>query len=343
MNVAIVGATGAVGCELLEVLRTRAFPVERLRLLASPRSAGRSMEWNGRQLAVEPLSAAAFEGLDLAFFSAGAAVSREFAPAAVRAGVVVIDNSSAFRMDSKVPLVVPEINPEAARTHAGILAVPNCTAIILCMAVAPLHRVSPIARLVVTTYQAVSGAGARALAELNEQTADVLAGRPVRPQALPHPIAFNLFSHNAPVGDDGYNGEETKVMQETRRLLDAPDLAITATCIRVPIPRAHCLAINATFRERLTEQQAREALAAAPGVRIVDDRAANRFPMPIDASNRDEVLVGRLRPDASQPPGRGLDLFACGDQLRKGAALNAVQIAELMMDKHGQYKLSGSA
>lgn len=250
---------------------------------------------------------------------------------AAKAGAIAIDNSSAFRMEPDVPLAVPEVNGEQIAKHKGIISVPNCTAIILCMAIWPLHRASRIARVVVSTYQAVSGAGARALAELHEQTVEVIRGRPAEPRVLPHPIAFNLFSHNTAIGADGYNEEETKVMQETRRIMGEPKLALTATCIRVPIPRAHSESINLTFEGSLSEAAAREALSKAPGVRLVDDRPANRFPMPADASGGDDVLVGRIRGDASQAAGKGLDLFACGDQLRKGAALNGVQIAEQLL------------
>lgn len=331
MKAAIIGATGAVGLELLRVLEQRRFPVTELRLLASERTAGRVLDFRGEKLGVDALRPEALHGVEVVFFSAGRAIAREYAPRAARAGAVVIDNSSAFRMDAGVPLVVPEINGETIAGHRGILAVPNCTAIILCMAVWPLHRVSPVERIVVSTYQAVSGAGARALAELDRQMQDLAAGREARAEVLPYPIACNLFSHNTPVGPDGSNEEETKVMQEARKIMSAPDLRISATCVRVPIPRAHSESINLAFHGSLDESRAREILAGSPGVRVVDDRAANRFPMPLEASGGDDVLVGRIRADASQPPGRGLDLFACGDQLRKGAALNAVQMAELSL------------
>ncbi|MCK6457923.1 MAG: aspartate-semialdehyde dehydrogenase [Phycisphaerae bacterium] len=330
MNVAIVGATGAVGAEFLSVLIQRRFPVTNLRAFASNRSAGTRIEFAGRPVMVESLAPGCFDGCHLAFFSAGKTISREFAPTAVRAGAIVIDNSSAFRMQPDVPLGVPEINPDAIRGYRGIVAVPNCTAIILCMAVWPLHRAARLQRIVVSTYQAVSGAGARALRELHEQIEAAAAGRALVPKALPYPIVNNLFSHNTSIGPEGSNEEESKVIEETRRILGAPDLAISATCIRVPVPRAHSESINLTFADTLGELKARELLAAAPGVRVVDDREHNRFPMPIDASGGDDVLVGRIRADPSQPPGRGLSLFACGDQLRKGAALNAVQIAELV-------------
>ncbi len=331
VRVAVVGASGAVGQEFLQVLEQRRFPITELRLFGSERSAGKSASFAGRNINISKLSADAFKGIDFAFFSAGKTVSREYCPLAAKAGAVAIDNSSAFRMDPEVPLAVPEINGDQIARHQGIISVPNCTAIILCMAIWPLHRASRIARVVVSTYQAVSGAGARALTELHDQTVEVIRGRPAAPQILPHPIAFNLFSHNTAIGPDGYNEEETKVIQETRRIMSEPKLALTATCIRVPIPRAHSESINLTFEGSLSESAAREALAKAPGVQLVDDRVGNKFPMPADASGGDDVLVGRIRTDASQPAGKGLDLFACGDQLRKGAALNGVQIAEFLM------------
>lgn len=332
MNIAIVGATGAVGQELLRVLEQRRTPVASLRLFASERSAGATLPFRKTSHKVEPLTRSAFDaaGFDYAFFSAGASVSRDYAPIAVRSGAVVIDNSSAFRMDAEVPLGVPEINAEAIRAHRGIIAVPNCTAIILCMAVHPLHRLGRIRRIVVSTYQAISGAGARALAELQEQTRQAAAGQPVTPKVLPHPVIHNVFSHNTAIGPDGYNGEETKVVHETRKILGDDTILVSPTCVRVPVPRAHAESINLTFERPVTVAQAREALSRAPGVRLVDDRERNTFPMPVDASGGDDVLVGRIREDLSQPDGRGLNLFACGDQLRKGAALDAVQILEVL-------------
>ncbi len=332
MRIAIVGATGAVGQELLHVLAQRHTPVEALGLFASPRSAGVPVDFRSQKLEVEPLADDSFKRakFDVVFFSAGATISREHAPRAVQAGAVVIDNSSAFRMEPHVPLGVPEINPDAIRKHQGIIAVPNCTAIILCMAVYPLHRLSRIRRIVVSTYQAISGAGARALAELEDQTRCMAEGLPVSAKVLPHPVIHNVFSHNTAIGADGYNGEESKVIQETRKILGDAEMLISPTCIRVPVPRAHSESINLTFEKPVTVQQAREALSHAPGVRLVDDREHNHFPMPIEASRGDPVLVGRLREDPSQPDGRGMNLFACGDQLRKGAALDAVQILELL-------------
>ncbi|MEK6644150.1 MAG: aspartate-semialdehyde dehydrogenase [Planctomycetota bacterium] len=329
-TIAILGATGAVGQEFLAILAERATPMKSLRLLASPRSAGKTVNFRGEAILIEAVGPRSFDGVDIALFSAGASVSKEWAPVAVKAGAVVIDNSSAFRMDPEMPLVIPEINPQAIG-GARIIANPNCSTIIMNMAVWPLHRVKRATRIVVSTYQAASGAGWQAMQELENQAREMLAGRPATPQVFPHPIAFNLFSHNTMIGPDGYNVEESKMILETRKIFGEPTLAITATCVRVPVLRAHSESVNITFEHPITEQEARDILAAAPGVKIVDDRAANYFPMPKDATGQDACLVGRIRQDISQPDGRGLELFVCGDQLRKGAALNAVQIAECLV------------
>jgi aspartate-semialdehyde dehydrogenase len=330
-NIAIVGATGAVGLELISCLETRGFPVGTLRLLASPRSAGKTLRFRGEDLPVEALSDASFAGIDIALFSAAGATSKQYADAAVRAGAVVIDNSSAFRMSPEVPLVVPEVNGAAAATHRGIVANPNCVAAIAVVALAPLHRAHPIRRLTIATYQAASGAGAAAMRELIDATAAHLRGDVFTPAVFPHPYAFNLFSHNADVDPaSGYNGEELKVVAETRKILDTPDLPVSITCIRIPVLRAHALAMNVEFDTPVSADAARALLSGAPGIRIVDDRAANHFPMPSEASGADEILVGRLRTDLGDPSGRTLAMFVAGDQLRKGAALNAVQIAELL-------------
>lgn len=330
-HVAIAGATGAVGTEFLHLLETREFPMESLRLLASERSAGRTLPFRNRPHTVELLTADSFRGIDIAFFSAGGSRSREFAPAAVNAGALVVDNSSAYRMDPDVPLVIPEINPEDIATHRGIIANPNCSTIIMLMAVAPLRKLAPIRRIVVSTYQAASGAGAQAMQELLDQSYDVLHNRPVTPHAFPYPIAFNLFSHNTKIDSTGYNEEERKMIYESRKILHDPDLKITATCIRVPVVRAHSESVNIEFEpgQRPPLDEIRAALAAFPGVVLVDDRENNRFPMPLEASGRDEVLVGRLREDLSNDD--AIDLFLSGDQVLKGAALNAVQIAEKWM------------
>lgn len=328
LNVAIVGATGVVGQEMLAILESRAFPLASLKLLASARSVGKEVRFRGETLKLELADEGAFKGVDVVLASAGSSVSCALAPAIKAAGAVLVDNSSAFRMDPTVPLVVPEVNGEQIARHQGIIANPNCVAIILTVAVAPLHRAVPIERIVVATYQSASGAGLAAMQELESQTREVLAGGTPQPQALPHPIAFNVFSHNAPIGPDGYNGEEDKVIVETQKILGAPDLRLTATCVRVPVMRAHSEAINLTFSKPLNEAVARELLANAPGLALVDEREANTFPMPLVASGQDDVLVGRIRQDRSQPDERGLELFVCGDQLRKGAALNTLQIAE---------------
>jgi len=333
-SVAIVGATGAVGVELLRCLEARGFPIRSLRLLASPRSAGRAMAFRGENLLVEPLTESSFAGVDLALFSAGSGISKQYAPIAVREGAVVVDNSSAFRMDPTVPLVVPEVNAGALAGHRGIVANPNCVAAIATVALAPLHRAHPIRRLHMATYQAASGAGAAAMEELRASTAAYLNGDTFTPAVLPHPYAFNLFSHNADVDSDtGYNGEELKVVAETRRILDVAALPIGITCIRVPVLRAHAMAITAEFDVEVTPEEARALLGQALGVRVVDDRAGNRFPMPSEASGQDDVLVGRIRRDLGDPSGRSLALFVAGDQLLKGAALNAVQIAEVLLGK----------
>ena len=329
-TVAIVGATGAVGNEFRTLIKQRGWNAEHYVMLASARSAGREVHLGGRGYVVQELTDSSFEGVDLALFSAGGSTSQRFAPVAARAGAVVIDNSSAFRMDPEVPLVIPEINPQDAQNHRGIIANPNCSTIVLLMAVWPLHRVSRVRRIVVSTYQAVSGAGLRAMEELQRQTRDVLAGKTPRPEVFPHPCAFNLFSHNSPIDATGYNAEERKMLHETHKILHDEAIAVTATCVRVPVLRAHSEAVNLTFEKPMTAHQAREILAAAPGVRVVDQLDPPHFPMPIEATGIDEVLVGRIRQDISQPDGRGIDLFISGDQLRKGAALNAIQIAELL-------------
>jgi len=285
---------------------------------------------NGEDLEVQELTEKSFAGVDFAIFSAGGGRSRQFAPIAVGAGCIVIDNSSAFRMDPEVPLVVPEVNPGDLKSHNGIIANPNCSTIVMNVAIWPLHRTNPVQRIVVSTYQAASGAGAAAMEELRSQTADFLAGRPVEPKVFPHPVAFNLFSHNTPIDQGGYNTEERKMIDETRKIFHEPTMAITATCVRVPVLRAHSESINLTFERPITPDEVREVLSSAPGVTIVDDTKTNTFPMPLAASGKDDILVGRIRQDASQPDGRGIEMFVCGDQLRKGAALNAIQILEAL-------------
>ncbi len=327
-NIAIVGATGAVGHELLAVLERLNYPIGTLRPLASPRSLGTSVTFAGREIPVEVAGPESFAGIDVAFFSAGATRSRELIPHARAAGALVIDNSSAFRMDPEVPLVVPEVNPEALRGHGGVIANPNCVAAILTVAIAPLRQLGGFKRLVVSTYQSASGAGARAMEDLEVQTRAALAGEPVVPLVLRHPYAFNLFSHDSAVEDNLYNGEENKVVAETRKILDQPDLGISITCMRVPVLRAHTEVVNIEFDRVVSVEAAREVLTSAPGVTLVDDPAANHFPMPNETSGTDPVRVGRIRRDPSCE--RALNLLICGDQLLKGAALNAVQIAQAL-------------
>jgi aspartate-semialdehyde dehydrogenase len=328
-SVAIVGATGAVGVELCACLEKPGFPLASLRLLASPRSAGQEVAFAGRTLRVEALGEHSFDGVDLALFSAGASVSRQYAPLAVEAGAVVVDNSSAFRMDPDVPLVVPEVNASEIARHRGIVANPNCVAIIAVVALWPLQQAHTIRRVQACTYQAASGAGAAAMQELVASTAAYLAGDTYTPRVMKHPYAFNLFSHDTAINPaTGYNGEEEKVMAETRKITGLPELLVGVTCIRVPVLRAHAIALTVEFEDPVSPEEVRGLLAAAPGVRLIDDRAANHFPMPNEASGQGEVLVGRIRTDVSDPSGRSVCLFVAGDQLLKGAALNAVQIAE---------------
>ena len=332
--VAVVGATGAVGAEMAHCLEQRRFPVSELRLLASARSAGKTQKFRGQDVTIRELTESSFQGVDIALFSAGGGISKRFAPLAARAGAVVIDNSSAFRMNEAVPLVVPEINGAQIAHHQGIIANPNCAAIISILPLWPIHRQNPIQRLQLATYQAASGAGAAAMEELREATRAHLEGREYRHTVLPHPYAFNVFSHNTRIDPaTGYNEEETKVMQEARKIFADPNLRVSATCVRVPVLRAHCVALTFECRDPITPQQVRAMLAGAPGVRIVDDVANNYFPMPKDASGQDDVLVGRIRQDVSDPSGRSIALFCAGDQLLKGAALNAVQIAEAWLPR----------
>ena len=332
--VAVVGATGAVGVELMQCLEQRRFPLSNLRLFASARSAGKTLPFKGKPVTVEELTEDSFRGVDIALFSAGGAQSKRFAPAAVRHGTVVVDNSSAFRMDPGVPLVVPEINPEALREHKGIIANPNCSTIISITPLWPIHKVNRINRMIVATYQAASGAGAAAMEELRESTRAYLDGREYKNTVLPHPYAFNLFSHNSRIDpSNGYNEEEIKVMRETHKIYGDSSIRVTATCVRVPVLRAHSIAINFECERPITPAQVRDIVQTAPGVKLVDDVERNYFPMPKDASGQDPILVGRIRQDLSDPSGRSIALFVAGDQLLKGAALNAVQIAELLLKK----------
>jgi aspartate-semialdehyde dehydrogenase len=330
--VAVVGATGAVGVELMQCLEQRRFPLSNLRLFASARSAGKTLPFKGKPVTVEELTEDSFRGVDIALFSAGGSQSKRFAPAAVRHGAVVVDNSSAFRMDAGVPLVVPEINPEAVREHKGIIANPNCSTIISITPLWPIHKINRIQRMIVATYQAASGAGAAAMEELRESTRAYLDGREYKNTVLPHPYAFNLFSHNSKIDpSNGYNEEEIKVMRETHKIFGDSSIRVAATCVRVPVLRAHSIAINFECERPITPAQVRDIMETAPGVKVVDDVERNYFPMPKDASGQDPILVGRIRQDVSDPSGHSIAMFVAGDQLLKGAALNAVQIAELLL------------
>jgi len=329
--VAIVGVTGAVGAEFIATMDKRNFRASRLKALASARSAGKTVDFRGKTVVIEELNERSFEGVDIALFSAGGSISRKYAPIAVRSGAVVVDNSSAFRMDPAVPLIVPEINREALRSHRGIIANPNCTAIISITPLWPIHQANRIVRLLIASYQSASGAGAAAMEELREATRAYLEGRAFEQRVMPHPFAFNVFSHNTRVDPvSGYNEEEIKVREETRKIFGDPELRVSATCIRVPVLRAHSVAISFECERPISAEEARRIIAAAPGVKLVDDRERNYFPMPRDASGGDAILAGRIRQDVSDPSGRSIALFVAGDQLLKGAALNAVQIAEAL-------------
>ena len=331
VNVAVVGATGAVGQEFLTVLAERNFPIKNLKLLASAKSAGKKAEFKGKSYTVEELTHDSFKDVQIAFFSAGGSISKEFAPSAVKAGAVVVDNTSYFRMKEGIPLVVPEVNGDQIAKHNGLIANPNCCTIIMVVPLWPLHKVNRIKRVVVSTYQSVSGAGAWGLYELDAQMKAYATGQPIAKEKFPHQIVNNLFSHNTKVAENGYNEEENKMVAETRKIFGDAKIQVSPTCIRVPIPRAHSESINIEFERPMTPQQVREVLSKAPGIRLVDDPEKNHFPMPLEASGQDEVLVGRIRQDISRDDGRGIDLFVSGDQVRKGAATNAVQIAERLV------------
>jgi aspartate-semialdehyde dehydrogenase len=329
--VAVVGATGAVGVELIGCLEQRNFPLSELKLFASARSAGKTLPYKGQQIAIEELTEDSFKGVDIALFSAGGSQSKKYAPHAVKAGAVVVDNSSAFRMDADVPLVIPEINAHAIKCHKGIIANPNCSAITAITPLWPIHRKNRIKRAIFATYQAASGAGAAAMKELEDSTRAFLNNEPYQNTVLPHPYAFNLFSHNTTIDPvTGYNDEETKVIKETKKIFGDPDIAVTVTCVRVPVLRAHCVAMSFECEKPINRQDVLQILSDAPGVRIVDDWEKNYFPMPKDSMGQGDVLVGRIRQDLSDPSGRSMMMFTSADQLLKGAALNAVQIAELL-------------
>ena len=330
-NVAVVGAKGAVGYEIIKILEERNFPVAELYPFGSARTAGSSILFQGNQIKIRELkfTPAEFNGIDIVLSSPGASISKKFVPHALKSGAVIVDNTSAFRMDPKVPLVIPEINGSDIKKHNGIIANPNCSAIIMLMVVAPLHRKNRVNRIVCATYQSASGAGSRAMQELEDQTRAYLEKKELKIEAFPHQIAFNLFSHNSTVVENGFNEEELKMIQESRKILHDDSIRIVTTCVRVPIFRAHSEAIFLEFEKKITANEARQILSNAPGVKVVDDAKKNHFPMPIEASGKDDVLVGRIHEDLSTE--NGLSLFVSGDQLRKGAALNAIQIAEALI------------
>ena len=329
-NVAILGATGAVGREMMKVLAERKFPIRELHLLASARSAGTVLEWNGKTIAVEEACDAAFEGMDIVLGAAENDIAKRFAPAIVKAGAVFVDNSSAFRMDPNVPLVVPEINPGDAKLHRGIIANPNCSTIITVTAVNALNGLSPIRSMTASTYQAVSGAGAGGPLELAEEVEALRTGKPVQPKVFPYQIAYNLIPQIGGEQFEGYTSEEMKMQNEGRKIMHLPELKVSCTCVRVPVVRSHSISVSLHFDRPVSVEEARAAIAAAPGCRLVDELAKKEYPMPLDTSDQDIVYVGRIRPDLTDE--NGLCLWCCGDQVRKGAATNAVQIAELLLE-----------
>jgi len=330
-TIAIVGATGAVGREFVGCIESRGVPVKALKLLASARSAGQKQMFRGAELTIEELKDDSFDGVDIALFSAGSGISKQYAPIAVKAGCVVVDNSSAFRADPAIPLVVPEINARRIADHKGIIANPNCSAITTLVPLWPIHQVNRVKRLIISTYQAASGGGAALMNELEDSTRAYLDGKAYEPKVVKYPYAFNLFSHNTAIDmATGYNDEETKVMKESRKIFEEPDMAINATCIRVPVLRAHSVSMTFECERPITPAEVKAILEKAPGVKVVDDWANNYFPMPKDASGQGDVLAGRIRTDLSDPSGRSISMFVAADQLLKGAALNAVQIAELL-------------
>jgi aspartate-semialdehyde dehydrogenase len=329
-RVGIVGATGAVGQELIALLAAHAFPLAELRPLASARSAGKQIDFGGKKLTVQEATPAAFAGLNVAFFAAGGAITKALAPEAVKRGCLVIDKSSAFRMDPNVPLVIPEINPEALRSHQGIIASPNCSTAVALMALFPLHRAFGLKRVVFSTYQSVSGTGADAIVELEQQTQAYAAKQPLAREVYPHQIFQNLIPHIDSFGTDGYTGEETKMCVESRKILGMLDLKVSATCIRVPVVRAHSVSINAEFTKPVSVQAARRAIAGFPGAELIDEPAKNAYPTPLAYSRKEKCGVGRIRLDTALD--NGLALWVSGDNLWKGAALNALQTAEKMVE-----------
>ena len=328
-HVSIVGATGAVGREMLVCLEERNFPLSQLTLLASARSAGQNLIFRGEEITIKELTADSFAGIDIALFSAGGGISLDYGPIAAKAGCVVIDNSSAFRMDEDVPLVIPEINPNAARNHPrDIIANPNCSTIITLMGLAPLHKAFGLRGIIASTYQAVSGSGAHGIAELDAQIKALTDGNPIEKRVYPHQIAHNVIPHVDSFEDSGYTKEEQKMLHEGRKILDLPELKVTCTCVRVPVMRSHSISLTAIFEENPTVSEAHEALSNCPGLRLVDDPSRSIYPVPLDTTGKDDCLVGRVRKDQVLP--NALALWVVGDQVKKGAALNAVQIAEIL-------------
>ena len=328
-NVAVVGATGAVGEEMIRILEERSFPVRNLRVIASERSEGRVLKFCGENLKVERLSSFFFRGVEIALFSAGAEISREFSPQAVKKGSIVVDNSSAFRMESGVPLVVPEVNPDALKSHQGIIANPNCSTIQLVVAINPLHQITRIKRLVISTYQAVSGTGREAIEELNHQIQQWLKGEEIKKEVYPHQIAFNLLPHIGQFLPSGYTEEESKLVNETKKIMEDDRIGITATCVRVPVFIGHSEAVTVEMEKELSLPQVKKILSQAPGVILQDNSDHHLYPLPLEAAGRDEVFVGRIRKDESIK--NGVNLWIVADNLRKGAALNTIQIAELLI------------
>ena len=329
VNVAILGATGAVGREMLKVLEERKFPINRLKALASARSAGKALPFNGGEIIVEEATDQSFEGVDIVLGAASNEMAKRFAPAIVKSGAVFVDNSSAFRMNDDVPLIVPEINPEDVNKHHGIISNPNCSTIITLVAVAGLNRVSPIETMVASTYQAVSGAGINGFRELEGQTRACLNGDPIEISVFPHQIAFNLIPQIGSDTGNGYTTEEMKMQNEGRKIMHLPELRVSCTCVRVPVMRSHSISVTLRTQRKITVEEARAAIAAAPGCRLVDDLESKQYPMPLDTSDQDIVFVGRIRDDLTSD--NGISLWCCGDQVRKGAATNAIQIAELLV------------
>ena len=328
-SIAVVGATGAVGQELLKILEERSFPASSVRLFASSRSAGRRLRLFDQEIAVEEATPDSFQETEIVFFAAGGGVSRSLAPQAAKGGAVVVDKSSAWRMDPAVPLVIPEVNPEDIEEHRGIISSPNCSTIVMLMALAPLHQANPLKRVIVDTYQSASGAGGRGITELLQQTRDALDGREPQHAIFPHPLAFNVVPQVEEVAEDGYTTEEVKMQSETRKILHLPELPVSATCVRVPVPIAHSEAVHVVLTHPMTAAEAREALSGFPGVRVVDDPVRKSYPLARDAAGKDEVFVGRIRRDLALE--NGISLWTVGDNLRKGAALNACQIAEELL------------